>query len=630
MLSFVFALFVWLAHYELSKSFLDIGELEITIARKDITLITDQYWSLFSICYTVLCFIALFFCGWMLYRAFVEPLITGVKAGTITADSVKAPPFPWNKDLLQMVVGLRHDKFTLKLSERPSWVVVPEKGMFQNFLITGTIGTGKTAAVMYPLCKQALFYKAYDEDEKAGMLILDVKGNFYEKVLEFARDCDRENDIVLIKLGGKYKYNPLHKPNMEPVDLAGRTRQVLEIISGGSGSKDAFWDDKAANLVGECVRLLRLVNKGYVSLGLVHELVTNKEYLSSMLAKMEYMYSKQNNVSVDEFDLSDGQFEEEDCDVSLNKEKGELSENDYEARRIKFDFEHCMTYFTGEFASGAENVIETIKTCVTRITNFFVSSMSVHDSFSPDKIEELNFHGFEDVINKGKIVVLAMNVEERPVVARTIAAYLKQDFQAEVLQRTVSTRGLNRTRPVFFICDEYQEFVGAKDANFYGVSREAKCCSIVASQSYTSLLKTLGDEKAFNTLQQNLINKMWLRGDDKLTIETAQQLTGKEEKRKYSTNISESMADAKHSKIFGSLVGNKTSVSESTNVSTQRDFVFEERIFTQTLEMFKAVCFLAHDKGMQEPSVVHLLPYFETYVAEKIKVEIEPPDYFVL
>ena len=143
-------------------------------------------------------------------------------------------------------------------------------------------------------------------------------------------------------------------------------------------------------------------------------------------------------------------------------------------------------------------------------------------------------------------------------------------------------------------------------------------------------MKTLGDEKAFNTLQQNLINKIWLRGDDKLTIDTAQQLTGKEEKRKYSTNISESMADAKHSKIFGGLVGNKTSVSESTNVSTQRDFVFEERVFTQVLEMFKAVCFLAHDKGMQEPSVVHLLPYFEAYVADKIRVDVEPMDYLVL
>jgi hypothetical protein len=135
------------------------------------------------------------------------------------------------------------------------------------------------------------------------------------------------------------------------------------------------------------------------------------------------------------------------------------------------------------------------------------------------------------------------------------------------------------------------------------------------------LSKTLGDDKSFNTLQQNLVNKIWLRSDDKLTIETAQQLTGKEEKERYSTNVSESMADTKHSKIFGGLVGSKASISESTNVSTQRDFVFEERIFTQTLVMFTGVCFLAHDTGMQEPGIVHLLPYFKGPIADYIKLE---------
>ena len=610
--SLAFMIFFGYTHIGLSQTFLGAGQLTVSFMQKDMPIVTGEHWNVFTICYTLLCYIALFILGWIFYRTFVEPLLTGIKVERIA--NVKTPPMPWSKDILQMVVGLKHEKFTLDLVEHPAWMVVPEKGMFQNFLITGTIGTGKTASVMYPFCKQALFYMADDWDEKAGMLILDVKGNFYEKVLEFAKECGREDDIVLIKLGGKYKYNPLHKPNMEPVDLAGRTKEVLNIISGGGGSKEKFWDNKAANMVGECVRLLRLVNNGYVSLGLVHELVTNTEYLSEMLNKMESMYSKGARHSRDELD--DGQFENED-DEPFTKT---LTDEDYEAKRIMFDVDHCRTYFTGEFNSSAETTIETIKACVTEITGFFASSMLVHDSFCP-KFEDLNFMGFEDVINKGKIVVLAMNVEERPVVARTIAAYLKQDFQAEVLQRTVTSRNLNRTRPVFFICDEYQEFVGTKDANFYGVSREAKCCSIVASQSYTSLLKTLGDDKAFNTLQQNLINKIWLRGDDKLTIETAQHLTGKEEKRKYSTNISESMADAKHSKIFGGLVGNKASVSESMNVSTQRDFVFEERIFTQTLEMFKAVCFLARDNGMQEPVIVHLLPYYESFIAEKICVE---------
>ena len=35
-------------------------------------------------------------------------------------------------------------------------ISIPEKGLYQNMLITGTIGTGKTSSAMYPFTKQLL------------------------------------------------------------------------------------------------------------------------------------------------------------------------------------------------------------------------------------------------------------------------------------------------------------------------------------------------------------------------------------------------------------------------------------------------------------------------------------------
>ena len=110
---------------------------------------------------------------------------------------------------------------------------------------------------------------------------------------------------------------------------------------------------------------------------------------------------------------------------------------------------------------------------------------------------------------------------------------------------------INQIRPLFFICDEYQEFVTKNDGAFYGLSRESKCCAIVSSQSYTSLLQTLGIKEAFDTLIQNLINKIWLRTDDELTVQKAQFLTGKEEKEKFSKNFSESSNAMRLDKTFG-------------------------------------------------------------------------------
>ena len=75
-------------------------------------------------------------------------------------------------------------------------IIISEFGLYQNFLITGTIGTGKTSSAMYPFSKQLISYTP----DKLGMLILDVKGNFHEKISEFCEFYDREDDLIVIEL----------------------------------------------------------------------------------------------------------------------------------------------------------------------------------------------------------------------------------------------------------------------------------------------------------------------------------------------------------------------------------------------------------------------------------------------
>jgi hypothetical protein len=478
----------------------------------------------------------------------------------------------------------------------------------------------------------------------------------------------------------------------------------MDMFNKGNVKKDEYWDHKAAQMMTECIRLLR-ATLGYCSLGLVHRVVTDTSFLSKLIKlyneKMEVqrLYQKivkpnlRNTVSLiiaiqlrskallkemlrdicyedvvalsyeiqymsdeelldDKYmlllarlhDVASVLFIEKLWDM-IKMAKSHLNINllDFNPFSMKeaawfwdeylrkfseqgyrylskfmkeipplseFDYNTCTTFFSGEFDSKAETTIETIKTVVTQMTFFFVSSERIAATFSPPE-EEVTFLGFEEAIKEGKIVVLAMNVAQYPQASRTVAAYLKQDFQSEVQQRTSPESTLGRERPVFFICDEYQEFVTSNDGNFYGVSREARCCSIVASQSYTSILKALGGDKpAFETLVQNMISKIVLRSDDMLTIESIQKLTGKIDKTKQSRNISESAADSHMSGITGGLMSNRTSVSESISLSTHKEALFEERDFTQVLEVFKAIVFLASPNGMQPPTMAHLLPAF--------------------
>lgn len=86
-------------------------------------------------------------------------------------------------------------------NENNKSIIVPEAGLYQNFLITGTIGSGKTSSVMYPFTKQLIKYNCDNSSKKLGMLILDVKGNYYSMVKKYATYYGREEDLIIIEIG---------------------------------------------------------------------------------------------------------------------------------------------------------------------------------------------------------------------------------------------------------------------------------------------------------------------------------------------------------------------------------------------------------------------------------------------
>ena len=87
-------------------------------------------------------------------------------------------------------------------------IILPEASLYQNILITGTIGSGKTSSAMYPFTRQLVKYKYFDENLKLGMLILDVKGNYYSQVKKYVDYYRRQQDLIIIELRWKYQIQP--------------------------------------------------------------------------------------------------------------------------------------------------------------------------------------------------------------------------------------------------------------------------------------------------------------------------------------------------------------------------------------------------------------------------------------
>ena len=216
------------------------------------------------------------------------------------------------------------------------------------------------------------------------------------------------------------------------------------------------------------------------------------------------------------------------------------------------------------------------------------------------------FKGFSEILQKGKIVVLNINIAEYRNLSKIIAAYLKLDFQTQVM----SNLSNNKTRPSAFICDEYAEYVTKTDSEFFSLSREAKCINIVSTQSYSSIKNTLKDESAVKVIIQNLINKIWFRTDDIFTIEEAQKQLGKEEKTKVSQSISESAKETKYSYFTHSLNSQNSSIQESYNTYTQNDYIYDTNFFTQSLETFSTLTFLSDGNKILKPRKLKMFPYF--------------------
>ncbi len=246
--------------------------------------------------------------------------------------------------------------------ENNNKVYIPESGLYQNILVTGTIGSGKTSSALYPFTKQLLNYKSDDDLSKLSFLVLDVKGNYYSKVLDFAKSCGRLNDVIVIELNGKYSYNPLDKPNLKSSVLANRLKEILLLFS--PNNSESYWLDKAEQILEACINFCRIYNHGYVSFEEIHKLVTDYDYYNDKVIQSREIF------------LS-----------------GTLSKDNV------FNLYSSISFLEKDYFSLDNRTLNILRSEITRITNCFVSSLDVKNTFCPANNNN-RFLGFDSVLNE--------------------------------------------------------------------------------------------------------------------------------------------------------------------------------------------------------------------------------------
>ncbi|MEO7888857.1 MAG: type IV secretion system DNA-binding domain-containing protein [Vicinamibacterales bacterium] len=569
----------------------------------------------FAYIYAALWFTSSFFLG----SIGLSCLYIFVGRGGRTPSMAPLPPYPSpdRRSELFVVLGEQHSRTSPERAAAPTWLTIPERGLYTGTLIVGAIGSGKTSACMYPYVEQLLAYRAADPAAKVAGLVLEVKGDFCRRVRDILARHGRADDYVEVSLDSPYRYNPLHN-DLDAYALAYGIATLMTNLFGRG--KEPFWQQASTNLV-KFVILLHQVLDDYVTLFQVYEHVINADKLRARIAEGERHFQAEHRRIV--VDIREHLFTAVLKGWSWHDDTGTRTWAEWSAdlvdalgvAGIPWTLEHAPVppgwadkaarfeavkrWFEDDWTRIEPKLRTSIVEGISVFLSLFDDNPRVKYTFCPPKAtydpaqNPSAIHGtplppLGDLIEQGKVIALNFPIAMNPGLARALGTMLKQDFQRAVLNRVHQMEGdaTRSRRPVLFVCDEYQAFATtgenepSGDEKFFSLARQARCIPVVATQSISSLRSALTGE-SWRTLLQGLRTKIFLTLSDDFSAQMAADLCGKVERLKPGYTITEAGQDARVSMLTGRPTAHRTTVSASKTYSVQYEYVFQPKVFAE-------------------------------------------------
>ena len=589
-------------------------------------------------------------------RVWLEPLAMRRNRGRLPV----WPSSPGD-DAPSLVVGELHHPTVARESDRPSWLVVPEKGLYTGVLVVGAVGTGKTTACMYPFARQLLSWQANDGDRRAGALVLEVKGDFCHQVRSILGEAGREDDYLEIGLGGAWQWNPLDDPLLDSYSMAYSVASLINQLFGKS--REPFWQQAYTNLVRWIVELHRLLPGGWVTLRDIYRCTVDAQLFANRIgeAKAEALRRCPTRVVIAakvltkhrkalgdwDWDMAAGS---DTVACSLDPERAALLAE----LKVEFATEPVGSGVGREYAEQVEAVERwyrndwmkldaKLRTSIVEGISVFLSLFDQPDVarvFCPpapndppaastdgddDEVPDVQpmpglrrrLPPLAELIEGGKVLALNMPAGANPALARAIGVFLKNAWMQALLRRPAEAalRPDRYMRPAVFICDEYQAFatVGQDDPSgdekAFALTRQCRCIPIVATQSISSLRSVLPSGEAWRTLVQTLRTRIFLSLSDDASAKIASDMCGDVKKIQASYTFTETSNKPEFSLLSGRAGGGDGQLGASKSFRQQREPVFTPRQFG-LLANYQAIC-LPYDGVKSLPARrVYLKPHY--------------------
>lgn len=407
----------------------------------------------------------------------------------------------------------------------------------ESVLILGGSGSGKSSGSARTIAR-ALLGAGF------GGLVLCAKPD--ERVVweRYARQTNRENDLIIFSPEQPWRFNFLNYLLSRPGRGAGHTENILNCFctileiaerKNGHGSNEQYWQRAMKQLLRNAIDLLAIAKRN-VSLPDLYRLVT------SAPQNIEQCYS--------------ADWQRQSLCFQCIVEADERNDKDpIQEHALKLSSE----YWLSEFPTIAPKTRSIIVSTFTTMADIFLRGI-MHQLFCTS----LNIT--PEVTLDGKILVIDLNVKQFGELGQFSQVLWKYMWQQFVEGRNIT----DNSRPVFLWADECQNFITSYDREFQSTARSSRACTVYITQNLPNLYSELGGDNqarvATDALLGNLATKIFHANSESSTVEWSANLISRSLQYRY--NYSASGTER------------RSSPSSSSGFSQSYDYLVEPRTFS--------------------------------------------------
>lgn len=423
-------------------------------------------------------------------------------------------------DLDTSLIEFTHDSDTV------TWTI---RDAVEGVQIFGGIGSGKTSG-------SGRFIALKFLSNNFGGLILTAKPDEKKMWQQYCRECNREQDLIIVEPKGDHFFNFLEYESSQGSDRS-FTENIVQLLKtviraseekSSGKSDDPFWETALDMLMSNTIDICMLAY-GKVSVQMLFDIAQ-----SIMKSSENSSFEKALNAAKEKIVKRIGEWEAGHDTDYLNSlddfsYNGALFAKVPEARLLKL----VDQFFIDNFRKLSEKTRSIVDFSFTGflfhllkdpVYSLFCNTAS---TFDPESSIE------------GKIIMINLPVKIYHKVGRDIQIMFKYIWQRAMEKRDIEKNG----RPVFLWADESQNFLHEYDSEYQATARSSRIATVYISQNVPNYYASMGGAKSEYKVKSflgTLGTKIFHANADIETNNYASQLIGEDYRLDESESVSSS------------------------------------------------------------------------------------------